>query len=101
LTNTVTVTSSEASGNASAVVAVNKSGVAGVTTVSTGLTNNFLVDSFFLPLMIALAGIWMFRSGIVKFDKLVDGVKTKNRVYTSSKELSARIAQIKKEEKNI
>ena len=37
--------------------------VAGATTVATGLTNNFLVDSFFFPLLIILAGLWLAISG--------------------------------------
>ncbi len=30
------------------------------TNVSTGLTNNFLTDSFFLPLLVAALGLWIF-----------------------------------------
>ncbi|MEK9178032.1 MAG: hypothetical protein AAB777_02860 [Patescibacteria group bacterium] len=60
--------SATASGNTSnvsnATVAVTRTAVYGATSISTGLTNNFLADSFFLPLMLALLGVWLFRSGI-------------------------------------
>lgn len=37
--------------------------VLGATTVSTGLTNNLLADSFFLPLLIIIASLWLYFSG--------------------------------------
>jgi hypothetical protein len=39
-------------------------GYYGSTNVSTGLTNDFLKDSFFLPLVVLIAGLWLWRSGI-------------------------------------
>lgn len=48
---------------ASATVYVNRSGLLGAATnVSTGLTNNWLIDSFFLPLLLLIAGIWLWKS---------------------------------------
>ena len=73
LTNNATVTSSEAgTQTSSATVVVNRSLVYGATTISTGLVNNFLTDSFFLPLLIIISGLWLYFSGnIYKFaDKL-------------------------------
>jgi len=66
LTNNVSVTSSSSGyiPTANATVIVTKSAVLGASTVSTGLTNNFWLDSFFLPLMLILVGFWMWRSGI-------------------------------------
>jgi len=72
--------------------------VLGATDVNTGLTNNFLIDSFFLPLMIALAGIWLFRSGILNTGAWVDGRKIKHKDYIANKELMAKISQIKSRE---
>jgi hypothetical protein len=64
LTNDVTVTSNEAgTQTSSATVIVNKAVVYGASTISTGLTNNFLADSFFLPLLLILAGLWFYFSG--------------------------------------
>lgn len=76
LANNATVTSTEAgSQTSSATVIVNKNQVYGVTTVSTGLTNNFLTDSFFLPLLLIVLGLWFYFSGNI-YD-FADWVKTK------------------------
>ena len=68
LTSNATVTSNEAGAQtAIATVIVNKSLVYGAATVatdvSTGLTNNFFTDSFFLPLLMIIAGLWFYFSG--------------------------------------
>ena len=72
--------------------------VLGATTVSTGLTNNFLIDSFFLPLIIALAVIWLFRSGILSFTARIDSYRVKHKDYTANKELKSKVAKIKEKE---
>lgn len=75
LTNTATVTSSEAgTQTAVASVFVTYSAVSGATTISTGLTNNFLVDSFFLPLALIILMLWFYFSG--KAYNLADYIKT-------------------------
>jgi len=64
LTNSATITSTEAgSQTASSSVFVNNSAVYGVTTIPTGLTNNFLTDSFFLPMLLIVLGSWFYFSG--------------------------------------
>ena len=64
VTNNAMVTSTEAgTQSAGATVVVNKTLVYGASTVSTGLTNNFLTDSFLLPLLVILAGLWFYFSG--------------------------------------
>mgnify|MGYP001612112636 CR=1 FL=1 len=73
--------------------------VLGATDVSTGLTNNFLADSFFLPLIIALAGIWLFKSGILGLDGWVNSRRIKHRDYVAGKKLKTKIAEIKEREK--
>ncbi len=68
LNNSATVTA-DGSYNptiASASVIVTRSGVLGVTTVSTGLTNNPWLDNFFIPLMVVIAGIWLLRKRFSK-----------------------------------
>ena len=66
LNNSVSITSSEAgTQNSSASVAVNKTLVYGATTVSTGLTNYLLTDSFLLPLLLVILGLWFYFSGEV------------------------------------
>ena len=101
--NNVSVTSSTYgyTPTASATVFVTRStvlgAVLGASTVSTGLTNNFWVDSFFLPLLITLIGLWMWRSGMFYgIEKWLDNKKKIRRGYKAEKELSARIAQIQK-----
>jgi len=71
------------------------------TNVSTGLTNNFLFDSFFLPLMIALFGIWLFQSKILSFAEWADSHKIKNKDYIASKKLKYKITKIKEKEKGV
>ncbi len=49
--------------------------VLGASTVNTGLTDNFWVDSFFMPLLLILAGLWLYFSG--KAFKFADWLKKK------------------------
>jgi len=64
LTDAVTASGSNMNaGISSASVVVTRSGVLGASSVSTGLTNNPLLDSFFIPLVLAIAGVWAFKSG--------------------------------------
>ena len=99
LTNTASLTGSQINyvPNASASVIVTRSGVLGASTVSTGLTNNFWVDSFFLPLLLTLIGLWMWKTGMfLGIEKWLDNKKKTRRGYRSEKELSARITQLRK-----
>lgn len=78
LTNNATVTSNETgSQTASSSVFVNKSIIQGVFDIPTGLTNNFLADSFFLPLSIILLSPWLYFSG--NLNKMVDKLKVRSR----------------------
>ena len=101
LNNNVSVTSSNGSNpSATASVFVTRSAVYGASTVSTGLTNNFWADSFFLPLLITLIGIWMWKSGaFFGIEKWLDSKKKNRNGYKSEKELQNRIAMIQKTEK--
>jgi uncharacterized repeat protein (TIGR01451 family) len=101
LNNNVSVTSSNASNPTSnASVVVTRTAVYGASTVSTGLTNNFWVDSFFLPLLLTLIGLWMWKSGIFfGIEKWLDNKKKIRRGYKTEKELANRIATIQKTEK--
>ncbi len=67
LSNNATITSTEAgTQTASASVFVNNSLVYGAaTSVSTGLTNNPITDSFFLPMILIIFGSWFYFSGNV------------------------------------
>ena len=110
LTNTVSVTSgsisrsnSVSSGSISrsdiASVSVTRAAVAGAATaVSTGLTNNIFLDSFFLPLMISLLIIWLLKSRIIKFEEWLDLRKKEYQIYKSKKILQLKIAKIKTRE---
>jgi hypothetical protein len=76
LNNNATITSSEAgTQTGTAIVIVNKALVYGASTVSTGLTNNFWADSFFLPLLVIVMGLWLYFSGRVY--KFADWLKSK------------------------
>jgi len=101
LTSNTSINSSNLNYNpsASASVMVTRSAVYGASSISTGLTNNFWVDSFFLPLMIALIGLWMWRSGIFfGLERWLDRKKKNHKSYSSEKELNKRIEMIRKME---
>jgi uncharacterized repeat protein (TIGR01451 family) len=101
LNNNVSVTSSNGSNPTSnASIIVTRTAVYGASAVSTGLTNNFWADSFFLPLLITLILIWMWRSGMFfGIEKWILDQKNKNRNHKTERELALRISNIKKAEK--
>jgi hypothetical protein len=75
--------------------------VLGASTISTGLTNNFWMDSFILPLILALIGIWMLRAGMFfGLEKWFDKRKQNHKNFKSEKELQQRILTIKRNEQN-
>jgi len=70
LTSDVTVSSDETSVQTDSItVNVNNSQVSGASTgptsVATGLTNNLFTESFFLPMLLIIAGSWFYFSGKV------------------------------------
>ena len=85
-----------ATGNAQVVVT--RSGVLGATTVSTGpLTGNFLVDSFLLPLILALAGVWAWKSGMLN-NLAIAGWINKKKTQASQSTLQNKISAIREKE---
>ena len=101
LTNSVSVTSSNSGYNptSNASVIVTRTAVYGASSISTGLTNNLWLDSFFLPMLAALVGVMMMRSGMfLGIEKWADNNKKKRRVYKAEKELNSRIAKIRNTE---
>ena len=102
LNNSVSVSNSNSGYNpvSNASVVVTRSTVLGASTISTGLTNNFWLDSFLLPLIITFIGIWMWRVGMFfGIEKWIDNKKKIRRGYKAEKELSYRIAKIQKASK--
>ena len=100
LNNLVNITSSNVGyiPTALASVYITRATVLGASTISTGLTNNFWVDSFFLPLLITIILLWMWRSGMFfGIEKWLDNKKKIRRGYKAEKELSARIAQLSRQ----
>ena len=78
ISNNAVITSTESGTQTdNATVVVSKSQVYGATSVSTGLTNNFLTDSFFLPLLLIIFSAWFYFSGeiYVFTDKLKAMIK--------------------------
>src|SRR4051812_23288241 len=86
-------------GQATASVVVSQGQVLGATNVSTGLTNNPMVDSFFIPLVIAIVGVWVYKSGILGISEWIDSRKGKHQDYVAGKQLKAKIQQIQGQEK--
>lgn len=80
-------------------IIVTKAAVAGaVTDVSTGLTNNLFLDSFFLPLAISLLILWIIKSRIVRFEEWKDRRAKEYEKYRAEKMLGLKIAKIKAQE---
>ena len=76
ITNTATITSTNGlSQSSNSTVTVNRSLVYGASNVATGLTNNFLADSFFLPMLMVILSAWLYFSGRVY--KFADWLKIK------------------------
>ncbi len=102
LTNNVYITSSGSNYNnnvSNATIYVTRTGVLGASFISTGLTNNFWVDSFFLPLAIALFGLLLWRFGaFVGIEKWLDAGRAKQRDYKAEKQLKSAIGRIQKSE---
>ena len=98
LTNTATVYWNGDSVSDSATIVVTKKQVLGATSVSTGLTNNVLVDSFILPLVFASILTWLLKSHILKWEEWLDKRKKEYRKFQTEKLLRLKIAQIKTQE---
>lgn len=101
LTNSVFVTSGDFGYSPStsfASVMVTREGVLGATTVSTGLTNNFLVDSFFLPLLIALIGVWLYKYRFIRIPQWASLIQLDNKEQRAKEELKKKITKIKQQE---
>lgn len=99
LINTVLAYNALVSNSDAATIIVRKeAGVGAVTSVSTGLTNNLFLDSFFLPLVITLLIIWIFKSHIFKFEEWSDLRKKEYREYRTRKLLQLKITKIKTQE---
>jgi uncharacterized repeat protein (TIGR01451 family) len=103
LSNNVSVASSQIgyTPTSNATVIVTRGGaVLGASTVnypSTGLTNNFWVDSFFLPLLLTLIGLGMWKTGMfVSIEKWLNKQKKTSKEFRADKELANRIANIQK-----
>lgn len=101
LTNAVSVTNTGAGYNqntSTASVIVTKTQIFGATSVSTGLTDNFFVDSFFLPLALALIGVWLYKSGLIRLPALLVARQIKYKNYIAGKRLDKKIAEIRQRE---
>ncbi len=53
------------SNSASTTIYITGGSVLGATSVSTGLTNDLLTDSFFVPLVLLIAGWWLWKSKLI------------------------------------
>jgi uncharacterized repeat protein (TIGR01451 family) len=99
LTSTVTATDSSGNQNTAQVsVIVTRSGTLGATSVSTGLTNNPFVDSFFFPLVLGTVGWWFAKTGKVPVPKWVALHILRNKNVMAEEKLQDKIAQIKQRE---
>jgi uncharacterized repeat protein (TIGR01451 family) len=75
-TNIASITSNETgSQTASSSVIVKNSTIYGATAISTGLTNNFLTESFLFPLLFIIFGLWIYFS--VRVYRFADWLRLK------------------------
>ena len=80
-------------------VTVSKTSVLGASTqVNTGLTDNILVDSLVLPLIIALVLTFIFRIQILNLEQWLDKIKMEKDTYHYKKILQKKIKKIKERE---
>jgi len=99
LINTTLAYATNTSDSDAVTVTVNKTtGAGAATVVSTGFTNNIFLDSFLLPLAIALTMIWLFKSYVIRTDDWWDLKRRKHYEFRSKKLLQFKIAQIKARE---
>ena len=94
LNNTATVLVNNAALTSdTAQVTVTKSGVAGATTVSTGLTDNIWVTSTMWAFVAALIVLFLIKSRILQFEEWHENRKNGYRKYKSGKELREAIEE--------
>jgi hypothetical protein len=95
LTNSATARGKGASDSDTAKVIVRRQEVEGITTVSTGLTDNPFVDSFVIPLAGALFLIWAFKAKLIALEEWLDARRFAFAKFQSQKALSSKIAKLK------
>ena len=99
LINTAEVLQADFSAMDTAQVIVLKTAVAGAATeISTGLTNNIFLDSFFLPLVLSCLILWLLKSHILRLEEWLDRRKKQYTSYRLEKTLQLKIAKIKTRE---
>jgi len=91
LINTVLVYNNQISKTATAKVIVRKQGVAGI---STGITNNFFLDSILFPLMVASLLVWLFRSKFIALDKIIEERKREIIKYRADRKFKKLIERV-------
>lgn len=68
------------------------------TEVSTGITNNPILDCLLLPLGITLLLVWIFRSKLVGFDRWAEKRKKGIAEYRARKQLNRKIVRVRAQE---
>lgn len=96
LKNVSTVYNGNSSASDNAVVCLSSKKIISIPTyISTGITDNFLLDSFVIPLVISLFLIFLFKSKIIRFEEWRELCREKYQDYKSAKMLSIKVNQIK------
>lgn len=99
LKNTATVSNGYSSASDNAVVCITKKRIVTIPTyISTGITDNFLLDLFILPLALTLLIIWLLKSKIIRFEEWRELCREKYQDYKSAKLLNWKINQIRNKE---
>ncbi len=98
--NAVTVYNVTAAVTDATTINVNRTQVAGATTIPTGIASKFM-DYIFIPSAIALFLVWAFRRYLMIFDEWVNRKKLAISHYKAEKELSRTVNYIRMRERNI
>ncbi len=97
--NTALVSSDNFSLSDTAKTIVSRTAVKGIATdVSTGFTNNILIDYFLFPLLAALLIVWLLKSRVIKVEEWIDLRKKQYKEYKTKKMLQLEINKIKAKE---
>ncbi len=77
------------------LIVISKKQVAGVSSIPTGISHNFLINSLLFPLLASLVLLWLFSSPLIGLDKLAKERQEKIMVYRSERKLRKKAEKMK------
>ena len=77
-------------------IMVDKAGVAGASTISTGITDN-IFGSLVIPFVLSLLLVWLLSSKLINLDEWAEGKRKMVKSYQTNRALQSKIIKIKTE----